>query len=86
MTATTCPDCTAAATNKHWGGYHAGCQGCAVRALASGFEFYGAKTAGRMVPAYSQALKTIFGDDWQAGHERVKAEHARLALMRAAVT
>ena len=74
----TCPDCTAATTNPHWGGYHAACQGCQVRALATSPGFWESSRAGTMTPGYRKALETTFGDDWKDGHARVKAEHGRL--------
>ena len=77
----TCPDCTAAQTNPHWGGLHASCEGCKVRALAKGPAFWDAKRVGRMVPSYRKALETVFGGEWEAGHVKVKAEHARLRAL-----
>lgn len=84
MTATTFPDCTAAATNKHWGGYHANCEGCTIRALAHGLAFYQARRARDIVPAYKKALESSFGEGWEAGHEKVKAESKRLVQMEGA--
>lgn len=78
----TCPDCTAAQTNPDWGGYHAKCQGCQVRALASGMGFFAAKTDRRITPAYRAALRTLFGDDADAGHLRVKEEYERIGALR----
>ena len=49
-----------------------------MRALANGPRFWDAKRVGRMVPSYRKALESVFGKDWSAGHEKVKAEHARL--------
>ena len=74
----TCPDCTAAQTQPHHAGLHASCEGCQVRALANGPRFWDAKRVGRMVPSYRKALDSVFGKDWESGHEKVKAEHARL--------
>jgi hypothetical protein len=73
-----CPDCTAATKNPHWGGYHAACQGCQVRALATGPGFWESSRAGAMTPVYRKALETSFGDGWKNGHTLVKAEHERL--------
>lgn len=78
----TCPDCTAAQTSADWGGYHAGCQGCQVRALASGMDFFAAKTEGRITPTYRAALHTLFGDDADAGHLQVKKEYERIGDLR----
>lgn len=74
----TCPDCTAATTNPHWGGYHATCRGCQVRALATGPAFWESSGSGAMTPSYRKALETTFGADWKAGHAEVKAEHERI--------
>ena len=63
----TCPDCTAAATNPAWGGYHAKCQGCQVRALASGMAFFAAKTERRITPAYRAALHALLA--WAGLHD-----------------
>ena len=78
----TCPDCTAAQTNANWGGYHAKCPECKVRALASGMAFFAAKTERRITPAYRAALRTLFGEDADAGHLRVKEEFERISALR----
>lgn len=78
---TDCPDCTAAQTHQHHAGLRASCEGCKVRALANSLIFWTGKRAGRMVPEYKKELELVFGQDWQAGHERVKAEHARLRAL-----
>lgn len=77
-----CPDCTNAATDATWGGYHANCHGCKVRALANGPGFWESGRSGALTPGYRAALESIFGAAWRAGHEKVKAEHARLQRMR----
>jgi len=74
----TCPDCEAAQTASHHGGYHANCQGCQVRALATGPGFWESSRAGTMTPGYRKALETTFGDDWKSSHAQVKAEGERL--------
>lgn len=80
----TCPDCTAAQANPDWGGYRANCQGCQVRALASGTEFFAAKTEKRITPAYRELLRTQFceGADADAGHAQVKKEYERICALR----
>lgn len=80
--AMSCPDCTAAQTNHNWGGYHAKCQGCQVRALATGMAFFAAKTERRITPAYRSVLHALFGEDADAGHAQVKKEYDRIATLR----
>lgn len=77
----TCPNCTHARTKAHWPGFTASCRGCQVRALACGPAFFHATQAAQITPAYRAALQTLLGDDWQAGHAEVKAEHARLKAL-----
>lgn len=77
-----CPDCETAQTTRFHGGYHANCQGCQVRALATGPGFRESGRAGALTPGYRKALETSFGDDWKAGHAKVKAEHERIRAAR----
>lgn len=77
-----CPNCAAAQTDANWGGYHAKCQGCQVRALASGMEFFTSKAERRITSAYRASLRTLFGDDADAGHARVKEEFDRIGALR----
>lgn len=78
----TCPDCTTAQTNPDWGGYHANCQGCQVRAMAAGMEFFAARAERRITPAYRELLCALFGDDSDAGHVQVKKEYERICTLR----
>lgn len=78
----TCPDCTAAQANADWGGYHASCQGCQVRALAGGMAFFASRVERRITPAYRAALHALFGDDADAGHVLVKKEYDRIGDLR----
>lgn len=78
----TCPDCTAAQVSADWGGYHAHCQGCQVRALANGMEFFAALAERRITSAYRAALRTQFGDEADAGHLQVKKEYDRVCVLR----
>lgn len=79
----TCPDCTHAATNAIWPGYHASCHGCKVRALANGPQFWRSMTDGQQTPGYRHGLVAAFGEDGAAaGHAEVKAEYARLRELR----
>ena len=69
----TCEACQAAEANPHCGQYRADCLECAARMLSHSPAYFEAKQSGKMTPAYRQALASTFGEDWQAGHERVKA-------------
>lgn len=69
----TCEACQAAEKNPSTGRYHADCPECKARAVAHGREAFDASAAGKMTSEYKQALQRLFGDDWEAGHLRVKA-------------
>lgn len=78
----TCPDCIQAQTVVHWGGYHAWCQGCKVRALAKGQQFWLSWRDKYKTHAYECELQDVFGPAGaEAGHEEVKAEFKRLRAM-----
>lgn len=79
----TCPACAIAAHNPDTPHQHAGCKGCAVRALAQGPAFHRSGLDGSLAAPYRRALASIFGDDWRRGHEAVKREHARIREARA---
>lgn len=79
----TCSACARAVHNPDTPFQHAGCQGCAVRAIAQGTVFHQSGLDGSLSAAYRKALAVVFGDDWWAGHERVKAEHKRIHDARA---
>lgn len=79
--AAACQACEAAQTDRTSGLYCADCRGCTVRSLATGMLYWRSARAGRLDPSYADALRRVFGDDWQAGHRLVKAEAARLAAM-----
>lgn len=70
-------------TNPEFPMYRAQCRGCAIAGLAAGPLFHMASAGGRLDHPYRRALGMVFGDNWQAGHEEVKAAHARLKLARA---
>ena len=76
-----CPDCEKAQTVRHWSGFHGGCRGCQVRALASGPTYHDAMRANALTPRYRTALQNLFGEDWRQVHEDVKAEAVRLKKM-----
>lgn len=77
-----CHYCAMARERWDWPMYFRTCRGCAIRALANGLEFFNARKAGRMLPAYQQSLRANFGDAWQAAHEEVKAEYERVQALR----
>jgi hypothetical protein len=69
----TCTACEQAKENRWCGAYHAWCLECSARALAASHEYWQANKDGRFTAAYRQALHSIFGEQWEAGHARVKA-------------
>ncbi|MBF5006864.1 hypothetical protein [Diaphorobacter caeni] len=50
--------------------------------MANGLEFFKSKQSGKSTPAYRAAIVTLLGEDWEAGHREVKAEHQRLLSLR----
>lgn len=77
----TCTDCAQAQTIKHWGGYHANCRGCKVRALAHSPSHFESRQANAMTASYRNALRAAFGEGWREAHDEIKAEHERLKGM-----
>lgn len=80
-----CPSCTVAEANPRTGSFHTGCTECGVRSLAQGPEYFAARVAGKMLPAYVAVLDklidgTIDGDGpaRDAMHARVKAWAKRI--------
>ena len=69
----TCPSCAEAEVNPLSGMYRNGCTGCQERALAGSPQYSEALRSGKVGGAYRQALQALYGDDWQAAHDRVKA-------------
>ncbi len=67
----TCPDCTQA-ESRAWHGYRSGCTGCRARAMSESPEFHTATRAGQITPGYRDAMRRVFGQEWQAHHEAVK--------------
>lgn len=67
-----CPACTEAMRSPHSGMFQADCQDCTARALAHSPICFEAAQAGAITPAYRDALQFAFGEDWIAGHARVK--------------
>lgn len=79
-----CPDCTNAATDATWGGYHASCHGCKVRALANGPQFWRSLQDRQRTPDYNAALVSVFEEEGaEAAHASVLAEYRRLKMLRA---
>lgn len=70
-----CPDCTAAATNPTWGGYHADCQGCETRALAQAPYFIREQF-------YAHVLATQGARAMTETKKRVKAEYERIQALK----
>lgn len=82
--ATACPSCAAASVSAVSGAYHSNCQGCQVRSIAHGMQFFDSRQAGAMTAGYRAALRAVFGPDRvKDGHAAVKAEWARLDGLRA---
>lgn len=75
---TDCPACAEAQRNPLTGMYQAGCKECSARALASSPSHFLAAQAGKILPTYRDALRAVFGDEWKAGHARVKEWAGRL--------
>lgn len=69
----TCPACTEAERNPHTVMYQADCKECAARGLAASPAHFLSAQAAKLLPEYKNALQAVFGDDWRAGHLRVKA-------------
>lgn len=79
----TCEACRIATTNPDTPHQHAGCRGCAIRALAQGPLFHQSGLDGSLGNAYRKALASVFGDDWRKGHDEVKTAHQRIREARA---
>lgn len=82
MTAETCDYCRRASVVADYPLFHAHCVGCGTRSLASSPIFHAAGVSGRLGDPYRKALGMLFGDDWAKGHEKVKAEAARIRAAR----
>lgn len=78
-----CPACQAAQTRAHSPLFRADCQGCKVRALALGPQFWRSMKEGAHTDAYQGELTAVFGKAGAAlGHAVVLAEHLRLNALR----
>lgn len=80
----TCPNCSRAAIRADWPGYTANCRECMARGIANGPDFWRSRQDGTLRPEYSAALRSIWGEDWRAGHEAVKLAAARLKELHTA--
>lgn len=69
----TCSSCDLANKGELTGSYQANCDECTARQFANGIDLFNARKAGEMTPEYVAILQKVWGDDWEAGHERVKA-------------
>lgn len=70
----TCKACDHAKKNPSTGQFHAGCDECAARAMASGRELFDCLKKKQRTPEYDAALTKMFGEgNEEAGHERVRA-------------
>lgn len=80
----TCEACARAELDPDTPFQQADCKGCAVRALAQGAAFHQSGLDGIVSAPYRKALALVFGDDWRAGHDQVKAAAARIREARTA--
>jgi hypothetical protein len=75
-----CPACADAEAHPRTSGmYRRDCLECAARMLAHAPQHFESRKAGVMTNAYRDALQHIFGNDWLAGHARVKAWSAKVS-------
>lgn len=72
-----CPVCEKAQREPLTGLTKAGCRGCAIRELARSPIYHASGLDGWLAQDYVRALSAIFGDDYRAGHQLVKAERQR---------
>jgi hypothetical protein len=73
-----CETCAHAEINPRTGLFNAGCLECTTRHIAHLPVFAECQHAGRLTEPYMASLKRVFGDDWKAGHESVKAWAKRI--------
>ena len=74
----TCPDCLTALARPHHGLYQSHCQGCLTRLLAASYGRWESIRDGAMSPRYEADLKAAFGDEWEAGAQRVREKAKQL--------
>ncbi len=69
----TCQACSAYEANRDSRLFETGCRACNVRYLAlMSHEFHKSQVLRRMTAGYMAQLRQAFGDDWNAGHQKVK--------------
>lgn len=76
MTCTACERAKADPVNDHHWANH--CIGCKARALALIGIHSDELEAAVVSPAYRETLERLFGEQWQAGHRRVREWHGRI--------
>lgn len=81
---TDCSYCESAKAEPDYPVFRARCVGCGIRALAQSPIYHGAAVRGRLDAPYRKELGQLFGDDFEAGHLRVKAEAERIKATRKA--
>ena len=69
----TCRPCDLADSGELTGIYQSDCDGCKARSIANGMDLFNARKVGEITPEYEAALRRVWGDEWEAGHELVKA-------------
>lgn len=69
----TCTACTIAKINPRTSRFDAGCIECSARALAGDPRFHACGLTGALSVEYIAALRSVFGEGWREGHERVKS-------------
>lgn len=74
----TCRPCTLAESGELTGIYQSDCDGCKARSIANGIDLFNARKVGERTPGYEEALRRVWGDEWEAGHELVKRWHKKL--------
>jgi hypothetical protein len=80
----TCQECTLAESDPCSAIYRIACPECEARQLAHGIEHARSRDARKMTAAYAAQLRAVFGDGWEAGHQRVKAWAMRIDAARMA--
>jgi hypothetical protein len=68
----TCQACAEFAANSQSHSFYPGCTECIARGLSRSPIYWNAAQADAMTPSYRHALQNAFGENWKAGHARVK--------------
>lgn len=70
---TDCTSCSAALRDRNSGLYRADCLDCQARAVARSPQYFDARQAAAITPAYRDVLQRVFGGmSILEAHERVK--------------